>query len=646
MKPPSSHYRPEIDGLRAIAIISVLAFHAFPEQIRGGFVGVDIFFVISGFLITGILLRDFSANQFSIITFYSRRIRRIFPALALVLLATLVLGWLLLLAPEFLQLGKHTAAGAGFVSNLVLWAESGYFDSAAETKPLLHLWSLGIEEQFYITHPVLLWLFRKNHRNLRAYIVLAIAASLFWSVYLVHRDATAAFYSPFSRFWELMIGALLASVIYSSPFKDLTQTRHIRLPFLDQYIKAVQDIYNRGAFSWLGLFLIFYSIQNFSKTTAFPGFGALTPTIGTALVIVSPQSTWINRHVLSNQLLVWFGLISFPLYLWHWVLLSFPRIIYGETPTDTVKLLAVATSIVLAWLTFKYIERPLRSGEHAKAKTALLALLVTLIGCAGLIVFWKGGMINRSAAQLVQKHWGDTDHKIFHEFSASHFSLCTPATIRDQALKWEDSVRCLQSRVDLPVDMVLLGDSHAEQLFIGLAENLPRRNIAFYIRGGLPIADEPEFQNILAHLQKERLIRDVIISAYWLHRGVPEQAISATVKMLQEAGKRVAIIDDVPDYLFDPSTCQYDRVFRTNKCSQARIEFETRSEPLFRSVRNLAAENPSLTFISILPYLCDLSNCYMSRQGELLYRDRHHLNINGSRYVGQQLTKHPWFALH
>jgi peptidoglycan/LPS O-acetylase OafA/YrhL len=205
-------YRPDIDGLRAIAVLSVVIFHAFPKSIKGGFIGVDIFFVISGFLISTIIMGSLERNSFSFIEFYSRRIKRIFPALLLVLIASFVFGWFALLADEYKQLGKHIAGGAGFVSNFVLWKESGYFDNDAETKPLLHLWSLGVEEQFYIVWPLLLWFAWKQRLNLLTVTMVVVAISFSLNVNTVQNDATAAFYSPQTRFWELLAGSILAYI--------------------------------------------------------------------------------------------------------------------------------------------------------------------------------------------------------------------------------------------------------------------------------------------------------------------------------------------------------------------------------------------------------------------------------------------------
>lgn len=203
-------YRPDIDGLRAIAVLAVVAFHAFPNWIKGGFIGVDIFFVISGYLISTIIFESLDKGTFSFSEFYARRITRIFPALLLVLVACLTFGWFVLLADEYKQLGKHTAGGAGFVSNFLLWNEAGYFDNSAETKPLLHLWSLGIEEQFYILWPLLLWFFWKRNFNLFIITIAVAIASFILNIEGVKHDMVATFYSPQSRFWELLSGSLLA----------------------------------------------------------------------------------------------------------------------------------------------------------------------------------------------------------------------------------------------------------------------------------------------------------------------------------------------------------------------------------------------------------------------------------------------------
>jgi peptidoglycan/LPS O-acetylase OafA/YrhL len=293
----SSKYRPDIDGLRALAIVPVVLFHAFPSVIHGGFIGVDIFFVISGFLIASILIQDINADRFSILNFYSRRIRRIFPALITVLFSALIAGWFLLLDTEYLQLAKHIVASAGFSSNFVLWSESGYFDNDATTKPLLHMWSLGIEEQFYIVWPLLLFFLVRKTKNHKFYLLSLTVISFAANIYLIGRMANvAAFYNPLTRFWELAIGGILA----------ILMMRKERL---------IQHTFLTHLFSLLGIGLIALGFSVIHESKTFPGWWALMPVFGTTFLIAAGPATFVNR-LLANRLFAGIGLISYPLYLW------------------------------------------------------------------------------------------------------------------------------------------------------------------------------------------------------------------------------------------------------------------------------------------------------------------------------------------
>jgi len=334
-------YRPDIDGLRAIAVGSVLAYHAFPSLLPGGFIGVDIFFVISGFLITTILLQSLAAGDFSYRDFYARRIRRIFPALVLVLLATLAFGWYVLLPGEFSQLGKQTTGGAAFFANLVFLGEAGYFDATAETKPLLHLWSLGIEEQFYIFWPLLLGLaWRRRWPMLRVTLAVAVISFLV-NVLTVQPHRAAAFYSPLSRAWELMAGGLLAAMRLQAASNGSAQPR--------PWTKHAQSVVGMGLIV-LGLFMT-------RSTKAFPGWWALLPVLGAVSCIAAGPNGVLNRYLLSNRVMVWIGLISYPLYLWHWPLLSYARIVAGGEPPLQVRVVLVVAAVVLAWATYRFLER-------------------------------------------------------------------------------------------------------------------------------------------------------------------------------------------------------------------------------------------------------------------------------------------------
>ncbi|MRW88165.1 acyltransferase family protein [Pseudoduganella sp. FT26W] len=395
--PHLSHpkYRPDIDGLRAIAVLAVVAFHAFPAAIKGGFIGVDVFFVISGYLISTIIFENLDRGTFSFAEFYARRIKRIFPSLIIVLVACCVFGWFTLLADEFKQLGKHIAAGAGFLSNFVLWNEAGYFDNSSETKPLLHLWSLGIEEQFYVVWPLLLWLAWKRKFNLLTVAVLVAAISFFLNVKGIKQDVTATFYSPQTRFWELLSGSLLAwfAVYKKGAYKNIVGKLD-RLLGLIIY-RENQDADGRtllNVISFIGTFFLVYGFWRINKEFSFPGKWALVPVVGTLLIILAGAGAWINRTILSNKLVVWFGLISFPLYLWHWPLLSFLRMIEVEAPSRNMRIAVVALSIVLSWLTYVLVERPMRFGGHGKAKLAVLVGLMTVVGFAGYNIYIRDGL--------------------------------------------------------------------------------------------------------------------------------------------------------------------------------------------------------------------------------------------------------------
>jgi peptidoglycan/LPS O-acetylase OafA/YrhL len=313
-------YRADIDGLRALAVLSVVGFHAFPSAIKSGFIGVDVFFVISGFLISTIIFENLERNSFSFLEFYARRIRRIFPALILVLLACYSFGWIALFTDEFKQLGKHIAGGAGFVSNLILRNESGYFDNAAATKPLLHLWSLGIEEQFYVIWPPLLWLAWRLRLNLLTTLIALAAFSFGLNIGKVSNDTVAAFYTPQARFWELMVGSLLAYIhLEPSAFAELKeQSTYFLALVAPKPMAAATYVGIRNCLSALGITLIAISAAVITGNRQFPGWWALMPTLGAGFVISGGQQAWLNRKVLSCRALVWLGLISYPLYLWHW----------------------------------------------------------------------------------------------------------------------------------------------------------------------------------------------------------------------------------------------------------------------------------------------------------------------------------------
>ncbi len=458
LPPPSGslahpNYRADIDGLRALAVLSVVAFHAFPGWVSGGFVGVDIFFVISGFLISTIIYTSLELGSFSFVDFYSRRIRRIFPALILVLYSCYVFGWFVLLSDEYMQLGKHIAAGAGFVSNFVLWNESGYFDTAAETKPLLHLWSLGIEEQFYIVWPLILWAAWQRRFNLLTISILVAGISFTLNLLDYRTDGVANFFSPQTRFWELLAGSLLAYITHPKlrSVKGATErltvsawpafTGDVRMS--GKSVRILQD-----AVGLLGALLVIVSLFAITKEKRFPGIWAILPVLGSVLVIAAGTHSWINRVVLSNRVLVWFGVISFPLYLWHWPLLSFARIIEGEAPGGLIRFGAVLCAVGLAWLTYKLLEHPLRFNQRARLTTLGLIGFMAPLALIGYVTLEHDGLKDRS---VVQRNTFSPDPAMKYE--ANPASRCSIPNVSEHVV-------CEMYRSDRALaTIVLLGDS-------------------------------------------------------------------------------------------------------------------------------------------------------------------------------------------
>jgi peptidoglycan/LPS O-acetylase OafA/YrhL len=622
-------YRPDIDGLRAVAIVCVLIFHAFPSALKGGFIGVDIFFVISGFLISTIIFASLDQGRFSFIEFYGRRILRIFPALLVVLASCFVFGAFALFADEYLQLSQHLVRGAGFMLNFVLWGESGYFDNVAETKPLLHLWSLAIEEQFYIVWPLVLWgAWRLRFNRLNCLLGL-FAVSFGLNVLRSETDTVAAFYSPLTRFWELLIGAALA----------YWQGRS--WPQVAQSHAALAELR-----SVCGVVLLCTSLLLISPQNVFPGWWALLPTLGAALLISAGAQSWINRVVLAHPLMVWIGLVSFPLYLWHWPLLSFVRVLNSETPSVLVRGIALVLAFILAWLTCSVVEKPLRFGAHKGRKTIALIVAMASLACLAYInEKQRGKLFVPLLGQNEVKHQGDIGHVEFHKYPYQQFALCTPLQLRNEALRWQSSIRCFQSKADQPIDIALIGDSHAEQLFIGLSEAFPNVNFVHYNRNSLPVTTNREFDHIFDYVLNDQHIRTVVISAYWATKLAdgPLQAkeqsdLLHTVQKLLAANKKVFITDDVPDFSFDPHKCAYDRWFRSG-CSADKALYDAKYAQYFPVISAIIQSEPRVQLIKTVQYFCDQKECSMNRGDQLLYRDTNHLNINGSKYLGQMIAR-------
>ena len=638
-------YRPDIDGLRALAVLFVLLFHAFPSLLPGGFVGVDVFFVISGYLITGLILRDLESGQFSLRHFYARRVRRIFPALCLVMAVSLGYGWLVLTAGEYQQLGRHVASGAAFLANFMFWREAGYFDNAADTKPMLHLWSLGIEEQFYMVWPPLLWLWWRRWRALSWLVIPLAGLSLGYSLHLAGRDLVADFYSPLTRFWELLLGAWLVYMARSG---------------------RLGGGFWRSVAAPLGLLLVLLSLVWVHQGLAFPGGWALLPAVGAALLLGAGMQAGLNQHLLASPALVWLGLISYPLYLWHWPLLSMARIVASQTPAAEVRALLLVLSVLLAWLTYRYLERPIRFGSQRRWAVPVLCLCMVLL-------FTAGHNINRQHGLQFRHHDllnADPASMVIGADRARLKPECLLGNAKQLGLDW-----CFSDGRPAP-NYVLLGDSKGEALFYGLVrESGPEMAGSMVGQVNLlwgPAA--PSNQAVYAAIEQNPGIRQIfLVNAL---RGIfpldPETGFIAglvTEAMIDDkvlryteaiapwlaAGRRVVFVKDNPT-LPDPDSCisggmtHHDFLNRfffrhENQRCQLRLSEHLSGTQAYQSlVEKLQIANPALQVFDPLPLLCDVPKnlCTVAYQRQFLYSYGDHISDFSSSRIAQELIlRHP-----
>jgi peptidoglycan/LPS O-acetylase OafA/YrhL len=631
----ATEYRPDVDGLRAVAVSAVLLFHAFPLRVPGGFVGVDIFFIISGYLISGILFKTLQRGTFSFADFYSRRIRRIFPALALLCAACLAFGWFSLLPEQFRQLGKHVLGGAAFSSNFVLLNESGYFDVDSAQKPLRHLWSLGIEEQYYLVWPLLLFALRNRSRATEVLLVTLALVSFAFNLYLSYTDRSMAYYLPLTRFWELMLGSGLAYMARDG-------VTHGARAVLGAAANAV------GAPGWsaqlksiVGAIAIVLALVLIDERRAFPGWWALLPCGGAVLLISAGPAAWINRNILASRLFVWVGLISYPLYLWHWPLLSFANIM-STKPSIAYRVGALVASVILSWLTYRFVELPIRHGRtqpQTRRNTMRLAQAMLVVALVGLLV---GRQIIPSASAR--------DPMI--------------ASISQAASDWES----IDNEIvpgDAQHTVLFFGDSHMEQYWPRVEyltqQTRSRRTVEFrtmggcaplpgierrdkrcvkFVTEGLERASKPDVDIVVLAAQWSGLVRysdyyrpgysDAVALDVLAPRNawVFEQ-FSAAVAQLRQQGKQVVVLLSSPNGdAFDPKTMvDYHALIPRARLVSAvpRAELANNFSPVDSRI-DAAARQGGAQVLDPLDWFCNGAQCpVQSPPGRPVSKDGSHM---------------------
>ena len=636
-------YRPDIDGLRGLAVIAVVLFHTFPAVAPGGFVGVDVFFVISGFLITRIIVDGLRNETFTFSGFYARRIRRIFPALAIVLAASFVAGWFWLYADGLQRLGRHSAAAVLFVSNFALWRESGYFDTASDTKPLLHLWSLGIEEQFYLAWPLLLYAAWRRRFSLVWLTATLAGASFLLNIYQTRTDLLGPFYSPFTRVWELLVGALLVFMV-AEPWPAGAAAWQRLIP---EWLRSA----NLRAVG--GLALIGLAVFALDRTSLFPGWLALLPAAGAALLLSAGPGAWLNREVLSRPLMVVAGLISYPLYLWHWPLLSFGRIVLGETPPLGVRAILVLASVALAWLTFVWLETPVRFGRARQRAVPVLLSSMAVILIGGVITERTGGWpersLNRSNRAAFLQYY-DRMHK--SGITDAYRAECDFMDWQTGDTRPAIAESC--TAIGARQTWLLWGDSYAQALSPGLRAIAPAGTTVDQIATSQcrPSLGELDAEvaggrclraNAFA-LERITALRPAVVVIAQLDKHLQTDWLALSERLVALGVERVFLVGPVPRWR--PSLPEVVAAhYWDSRASKVAQGLEPELAGIDRTLKARAEGIGSLTYLSVIDGLCDSDGCVGVLPGstdrDLLAFDAGHLTPKGSVYVAETVLR-PW----
>ncbi|WP_194944750.1 acyltransferase family protein [Limnohabitans sp. 2KL-3] len=630
-----STYRPDVDGLRAVAVLAVLIYHAGFSVIPGGYVGVDIFFVISGFVITSAVQPDLASGRFNLRDFYERRIRRIFPPLFVMVVVSLVLGWMVLMPDDLKRLGQSSVANAAFLSNFYFLKDSGYFGATAAAKPLLHTWSLAVEEQFYLLLPLYMLLFKRWSADVMRWLTLSLfALSLLLAAVATYFEPTLSFFLLPTRAWELLAGVMLAQGMVPSP-------------------RSAKDEWARAL---LGIFLIAYALLAYSEKTVFPGLAALPPVLGGMLIISAGMRREGRANAwLASRTMVFLGQISYPLYLWHFPLLGFAGYLSlrGLGVAETLAVYAII--VICALVSWRFVEQPVRtrrvfSGQRALFGFGLVCIVVTLL--AGLALHFGRGMESRFSGDQLKLVRGMTDR-----LADKGCMVLSPVQVAS------GNVCRLGSKVAGLPDTFLWGDSHAEAWAPGFAEQAERTGKAVLFAGQHGCAIGQHFldtswagkecaafdKTMLDYLLAQTSIKQVVLVSRWTAlrtakqaeevngRLVPtaEQALTRVVTQLVNAGKQVRLVGPVPDAKTLVPRALYLKSLGFAKEFEVRQrldEFESVQKNTLVTLRNLAnQQGVSLT----LPHLelCKEGLCAVEQDGYPLYFDDNHLSTHGARLV-------------
>jgi peptidoglycan/LPS O-acetylase OafA/YrhL len=646
-------YRAEVDGLRALAVVPVILFHAGFEWFTGGFVGVDVFFVISGYLITTIIISELAEGKFSIVNFYERRARRILPALFFMMAACLPFAWLWLTPSDLKDFGQSLIAVSTFSSNLLFWSESGYFDTAAEFKPLLHTWSLAVEEQYYILFPMFLMLtWRLGVRWVFTLLILGFVTSLGAAQWGAFNKPSATFFLLPTRVWELLVGVFIALYLkYNDYLKSST---------LNQI------------FSMVGFSMIIYSMIEFDKYTPFPSLYALVPTVGTGLLILTAVPKTLVHSLLTQKPLVGVGLVSYSAYLWHQPLFAFVRHrLMGEV-SDLLLISLCVASIVMAWFSWRFVEKPFRSKGKISRQNVFIfsSFFISIFAGIGLTVDQNNGFYDRFPPEVAtydqMERSGYLDRNYNCHLGEDESKLTT----------------CLFGRKNIAPQFALVGDSHAGSLHKALSEEFDRLGISFilYAKNGCPPSiglegsDDtncPQFNNNVTEDIKSRgievailfsrfndyLVQEGFVNSYGVQESksyyhyiegsrsqIPDQvgekveSMKAFVDNLIDAGVNVVYVEPIPEMGWHVPKQKISALANQQPMRGiSRDGYRATTLDKFSSLR-MHLNYRKATIVPTEDIFCDSLLCYGENNHELLYYDDDHPSKYASKLIVERIV--------
>jgi len=645
-------YRPDLDGLRCFAVCAVILAHTEVPGFSGGFVGVDVFFVLSGFLITAILATEISERTFTLIDFYERRARRILPALIFLLLSSTAFGFFLFPPWQMESFGRSMAGAAGFVSNFhLLDATGGYFGSNAKYEPLLHTWSLSVEEQFYVVFPIVLLIgFRMGKHGAIATVAILTAASLTTSVIATNTDSQKAFFLPHLRAWELGFGSLLALASFKAPSYRLA-----------------------SACSLVGAAFILAPVFLYSEGTSFPGAAAIPVILGTSLIIWSGgQAETAVRLLLSSKPIVWVGKISYSLYLWHWPPLVVARTLGHGEITLTAALFSTGFAFLMAWLSWRFVERPYRKSgprspfSRGRAFRQSAIAILAILGLSWLLVA-SSGLSSRIPSEAAKAYLSAT-------------AMSEAETVCQDGTPTDPSSLCRLGRDSSSTSLTTLlwGDSHAGALTPGFEQWLSNngRVGSAIVKSGCPPAlyllrlDSLGAEclkwndDVISFLRDTPSIRTVILASRWplfyhgtrpkteagrirsisietteplqtsMGKTALEGSVRETLRILRELDITIYVLGSVPEIGWNvpKRLLNYSFIRAPHSSNVPRIIPEKRFEEPDAQIAALS-EGGGATFMSVANTLCSSSKCPITRDGHILYRDDDHLSEYGARLL-------------